>query len=195
MSLKDNPKKKKSQLSNIIFLIVIVLLIVPQTRTPIQVALHRVIGAFGPSVKTNDATAVVLGNYNWQLMNERGEQFDFNNAKNKVVVINFWATWCPPCIAEMPSLNKLYQAYNDKVIMLYVSDEANETLLKFKNKNNYSFPVYHSITELPSEFDVTSIPRTFVIDKNGKIVVDKTSAANWFSDNFIKELDALINAN
>ncbi len=191
MNEKGKPKKKKSQLSNILFLIAIVLLIVPQTRIPIQIALHKVVGAFGPSVKSDD-DAVTLDNYNWQLINDRGEQFDFNDAKNKVVIINFWATWCPPCIAEMPSLNKLYKAYEDKVILLYVSDEANETLLKFKDKNDYNFPVYHSIAALPSEFDVTSIPRTFVIDKKGRVVVDKTGAANWFSNNFKEELDKLI---
>lgn len=193
MNVKTKKEKKKSQLSNIIFLIIIVLLIVPQTRMPIQIALHKVVGAFGPSVKSTDAT-VKLTNYNWQLINDRGEQFDFNDAKNKVVVVNFWATWCPPCIAEMPSLNKLYEAYHDKIILLYISDEANETLLKFKQKNDYNFPVYHVVSELPTEFDVTSIPRTFVIDKKGRIVVDKTGAANWFSDNFRAELKQLIDA-
>ncbi len=191
MNVKDNPEKKKLRLSNIIFLIVIVLLIVPQTRMPIQIALHKVVGAFGPSVKSAK-NSVVLESYNWQLINDRGEQFDFNDAKNKVVLVNFWATWCPPCIAEMPSLNKLYEAYDDKVILLYISDEANETLLKFKEKNDYNFPVYHSVTDLPSEFDVTSIPRTFVIDKKGRVVVNKTGAANWFSDNFKEELEKLI---
>jgi hypothetical protein len=52
--------------------------------------------------------------------------------------------------------------------------------------------VYKAVTKLPSEFDINSIPRTFVIDKNGKIVVDKTGAANWFSDGFKEKLELLL---
>ena len=60
----------------------------------------------------------MLSNYNWTLRDISETDFDFNTAKGKVVVINFWATWCPPCIAEMPSLDLLYQNYknNDDVV-------------------------------------------------------------------------------
>lgn len=187
-------KPEKSKLinrSNIVFLVIIILLIVPQSRLPIQVGLHKIIGVFSPSVSLSEDT-VRLKDYNWQLVTDQGDNFDFNNAKNKVVVINFWATWCPPCIAEMPSLNKLYQDYNDKIVILFVSDEDNETLLKFKQKHDYNFPVYHALTDLPKVFNVTSIPRTFVIDKKGNIVVDKTGAANWYSERFQQDLNKLI---
>lgn len=194
MSAALKPEKKKSQRANIIFLLVIVLLLIPQTRTPIQVALHKVIGVFSPSVKL-DGDLGIIKDYNWKLINDSGVPFDFNEARNKVVVVNFWATWCPPCIAEMPSLNKLYEAYNDRLVILYISDEADETVAKFKQKRGYKFPVYHAVSEYPKAFNVTSIPRTFVIDKQGRIVVDKTGAANWFSEGFQKELDNLINAN
>ena len=108
------------------------------------------------------------------------------------MVINFWATWCPPCIAEMPSLEKLYNSYNGEVVFLFVSDEKQEVISKFKHKHKYQFEVHSALTAFPKEFDVTSIPRTFVIDKNGNIVIDKTGAANWYSDKVIATIDGLL---
>ena len=185
-------KKSSGRGFNILLLVVLILLIIPQTRQPIQVGIHKVLGMFGPSFKSaNKATEI--SNYNWKLKNDAGEVYDFNDAEGKVVVINFWATWCPPCIAEMPSLDKLYQAYHDEVVILFVSNEDVEKIQKFKQKNGYQFPVYRPIDQLPSEFDINSIPRTFVINKSGKIVVDKTGAANWFSDGFKEQLNQLLN--
>lgn len=188
---KSTNKKSSGKGFNIILLVVLVLLIIPQTRQPIQVGLHRVIGLFGPSFKSVEK-AQTISDYNWTLQSESGELFNFNDAKEKVIVINFWATWCPPCIAEMPSLEKLYQAYQDEVVFLFVSNDDLDKLQKFKEKHNYQFPVYKAVTKLPSEFDINSIPRTFVIDKSGKIVVDKTGAANWFSDGFKEKLELLL---
>jgi thiol-disulfide isomerase/thioredoxin len=188
---KSANKKSSGKGFNIILIVILVLLIIPQTRQPIQVGLHRVLGLFGPSFKSVEK-AQTISDYNWTLQSESGELFNFNDAKEKVIVINFWATWCPPCIAEMPSLEKLYQAYQDEVVFLFVSNEDLDKLQNFKEKHNYQFPVYKAATKPPSEFDINSIPRTFVIDKNGKIVVDKTGAANWFSDGFKEKLELLL---
>lgn len=184
-------KISKSQRNNIFFLVFILIIIIPQTRQSLQVFLHKGMALFSPSlVDTEDRTAIT--DYNWQLLDETGQTFVFNDAKGKVVVINFWATWCPPCIAEMPSLEKLYNAYNDEVVFLLVSDEKQDVISKFKEKHGYQFKVYSALTAFPKEFEVTSIPRTFVIDKNGHIVIDKTGAANWYSDTVIATMDGLL---
>ena len=184
-------KKSSGKWFNILLLVVLILLIIPQTRQPIQVGIHKVLAMFGPSFNAEE-NAVTISNYNWILMSDSGETINFNEAKGKVVIINFWATWCPPCIAEMPSLNQLYQTYKDEVVILFVSNESEDTIQKFKSKYGYQFPVYRAMTQFPSEFDINSIPRTFVINKSGKIVVDKTGAANWFSDSFNERLNELI---
>jgi thiol-disulfide isomerase/thioredoxin len=184
-------KKPKLNTSNIIFVIVILLLIIPQTRQPIQVFLQRGLALFGPSI-IDESEREVLTDYNWQLVNQSGEDYDFNEAKGKVVVINFWATWCPPCIAEMPSLEALYDSYKDDVVFLFVSNEDTITISKFMAKNNYSFQYYSPKTSNPKQFDVSGIPRTFILDKEGQIVVDKTGAANWNSDGVRNQLDALL---
>ena len=184
-------KLNKSQLKNGIFLLVILLLIVPQTRQPIQVFIQKGMALFSPSI-IDEESRIQLTNYDWKLIDSAGNSFNFNSAKNKVIVLNFWATWCPPCIAEMPSFERLYQDYNDEVLFLFVSNETKEKVNSFVNKNNYSFPLYASKGAQPDIFNVSSIPRTFLIDKNGTIIIDKVGAANWNSDSVRKEIDELL---
>ncbi len=184
-------KISKSQGKNLIFLIVIALLIIPQTRKPIQVFLNKGLALFSPSVIDSEERRVIE-NYNWQLKDLEGNIFDYTTTQNKVVLINFWATWCPPCIAEMPSLEKLYSDYKDKIIFLFVSNEDNERVSAFITKNDYTFNVYKPLTQYPKVFNVSTIPRTFLIDKKGKIVIDKTGASNWNSDKVRIVIDQLI---
>ncbi len=181
----------KKQRNNIIFLVIIAILIIPQTRQPIQILLHKGLALFSPSVIDEDERDTI-SSYNWKLIDENGTTYDFNEAKGKVVVINFWATWCPPCIAEMPSLDKLYRKYKDNVVFLMVSDENNEVISEFKKKSNYQFIVHSSASTYPEGFDVSSIPRTFIIDKEGHVVVDKTGAADWYSDSIQDLLNSLL---
>lgn len=186
-------KITKKQRNNIIFLVLIAILIIPQTRQPIQVLLHKGLALFSPSVVDKEKR-IQLTNYDWNLVDENGNGFNFNDAKGKVVLVNFWATWCPPCIAEMPSLEKLYIDYKDDVVFLLVSNEKQEVVSKFKQKNAYDFLVYASVSANPELLEATSIPRTFVIDKEGHIVIDKTGAADWNSDSVRKLLDELLTA-
>ena len=189
-------KSKKSKIYNLLFFIAIALLIIPQTRQPIQIFLNKGIALIVKPSVIDDSEREVLSNYNWKLRDFSDTHFDFNTAKGKVVVINFWATWCPPCIAEMPSLDLLYQNYknNDDVVFLFVSNEKISVIKKFMSEKEFSFNVYQSLTEYPNEFDVTSIPRTFVIDKKGKIVIDKSGAADWNSERVTSTIDALLKA-
>ena len=184
-------KISKSQRSNIIFLVVILLLIIPQTRQPIQIFLQKGLAMISPSV-VNEKNRIALTDYNWQLVDENGSAYNFNNAKGKVVLVNFWATWCPPCIAEMPSMEKLYKDYKDEVVFLLVSNESQEVVSKFKEKNDYEFLVHASLTPNPKLLEASSIPRTFILDKQGHIVIDKTGAADWNSDKVRKVLDDLL---
>lgn len=181
----------KSKRNNIIFLVVIALLIIPQTRQPLQILLHKGLALFGPSV-VNEDNRETLADYNWKLNDLNNNAMDFNNLKGEVVFVNLWATWCPPCIAEMPSLQKLYNDYNGKIQFLLVSNEGEEVINKFFAKNNYSFNSYKPVTEIPEKLKSRSIPRTFLIDKDGKIVIDKNGAADWNSQRVRRIIEDLI---
>ena len=182
--------------SSIIFIIVIALMIIPQTRQPIQVFLQKGIAMVVKPSIIDTSERVKLTNYDWKLNDINGATFGFSSAEGKVIVVNFWATWCPPCIAEMPSLEELFQKYktNEDVVFLFVSNEDTDTLFEFMTHKNYSFKVYQSLTSYPKEFNVSSIPRTFIISKNGDIVIDKSGAADWNSERVTHTIDELLKA-
>lgn len=183
---------KKPSFKNILFFVIIIALFIPQIRQPIQVFMQKGLALFGPSIKNEDNRAVIT-DYNWKMKQLDGSDYNFNTAKNKVVLVNFWATWCPPCIAEMPSLQKLYNDYNTSVEFVIVSNENLEVMQSFLDKNNYSFNTLKTLESPTStQFNVTSIPRTFLISKSGEIVIDKTGAANWNSEDVRKTIDKLL---
>jgi thiol-disulfide isomerase/thioredoxin len=192
MTMSQQPKRFKT--SSIIFMVVIVLMIIPQTRQPIQVFLQKGLAmAVKPSV-IDESERLKLTNYDWTLQHVNGSNFDFSSAEGKVIVINFWATWCPPCIAEMPSLDRLYQNYksNENVVFLFVSNEETKVIQNFITKKAYTFDAYQPLTNYPSQFNISSIPRTFVISKQGDIVIDKAGVADWSSEKVIETIDGLI---
>lgn len=182
----------KIKKSNLIFIIIITLLIIPQTRQPIQVLLQKGLAQISPST-IRESKQDTIDDYNWNLKDINGNFFNFKETKGKVVLINFWATWCPPCIGEMPNMQSLYNDYNSKIEFIFVSNESRKVISNFLNKNEYSFPVYNPLTAYPNAFNVKSIPRTFLIDKKGNIVIDKIGAANWDSDSVRNKIDSLLN--
>ena len=186
------PKKNKAKFYNIMAIVAIALFIIPQTRTPIQVLLHKGLSYINGSSLIDKEDQENVANVSWELLSETNEHFDLKDANGKVVLINFWATWCPPCIAEMPSLQELYNDYNDKVIFLFVTNEDFETVNKFKLKKAFNFDVYQPLSAPPEVLTTRSIPKTFIIDKRGAIVVEESGAVNWNSETVRNQLDDLI---
>jgi len=181
----------KSQLSNILFLLAIAILVIPQTRKPIQVFFNKGLALISPSIE-NKNKLEKLSSYNWKLKDEQGLIYDFENARGKVVFINYWATWCPPCIAEMPSMQELYNDYKYKVEFIFVTNDWYSEINKFLKDNNYTFKVYRPVSRHSNLFEVSTIPRTFLIDKKGNIIIDETGAANWNSEKVRKTIDELL---
>ncbi|WP_299527731.1 TlpA disulfide reductase family protein [uncultured Lutibacter sp.] len=177
----------KKVLSNLLFLIAIGLLLYPPTR---EWGMRQI--AFAPSVE-NTENAETLNSYNWDLKGLNVESVNFKEFENKVIFINFWATWCPPCRAEMPMIQKLYNDYKDKVAFVFVTNEDWNTVQPYFDKNEYDLPVYNSLSSPPKNFTETnSIPASYLIDKNGTILISKVGAADWNSNKVRKLLDDLI---
>jgi len=133
---------------------------------------------------------------NWNLKTTDGGQINLEEAnKEKVVFINFWATWCTPCIAEMPTIEKLYKKFNGKIGFACISNESIETINEFINKNKYTFPVYQVETEIPQEFNVTGIPATFIISRDRKIALKHVGGADWSHEKVISYINELIGKN
>ena len=184
-------KSKNSKVSNVIFAVFILLLIIPQTRQPIQVFLQKGLAMFGPSVE-DKADQKQLDSYQWKLTDLNGVPYNFKSAEGKVVLVNFWATWCPPCIAEMPSLVDLHNDYKDEVQFLFVSNEDKSTVEAFLKKRDFNLTVYQPATAVPEVLSTSTIPRTLLISKDGRIVIDKTGASNWNSDTVRETINTLL---
>ncbi len=169
----------KKNWSNILFFAFLALLIIPQTRMPIQVFVQRLI-SFSPS-ETVENNRASIADYNWNLEQLNSEEINFSQSKGKVIVVNFWATWCPPCVAEMPSFQKLYNDYGDKVDFYFVTSEKVEKIEKFIEKNNYTFPIYIQTSNAPKTLKSNVLPTTYLISKSGEIVIEEEGVADWNS--------------
>ncbi|MFE3870460.1 TlpA family protein disulfide reductase [Flavobacterium sp. ZS1P70] len=181
---------KKSTLQNIVFIALIAILLFSPLGTFVKIQLNRLI-AFSPkTIAVTDQKK--LSTYQWQLVDATGKSVSLEAYKGKIIFINFWATWCPPCIAEMPSIQKLYADYQDKMIFLFVTTDSFERANAFMSKEKLTLPVYQSITNPPVEMESSTIPATFLIDKQGNIVLAKIGTANWNSDSFRGKLDQLL---
>ena len=98
------------------------------------------------------------------------------------VVLNFWASWCPPCLAEMPNINQLYQDYadNDEVVFLMISVEDNfEKSKALVKRKGFDFQIYHvESLNLPAIYKGT-LPTTFLLSKDGKVLMQHEGMANY----------------
>lgn len=117
---------------------------------------------------------------------------DIKEWDGQVVMINFWATWCPPCVAEMPGLQDLYDRYQGKVSFLFVTSDKKQRVFDFMNSKDYSFPVYFEASRSPEPLISKSLPSTYIIDQNGKVVVEKVGAADWNSPKVHRLLESLL---
>ena len=111
-----------------------------------------------------------------------GNNISLKDYRGKVVMLNFWATWCPPCRREMPSMEKLYNIIDkDKIDIAAVNiQEKKKTVSDFIAKNNYSFPVLvDEEGKAASIYQIRSIPTTFIIDKKGYLRAMITGSIEW----------------
>lgn len=133
--------------------------------------------------------------YDFTLIDINKKEVDVNQFKGKTIFLNVWATWCAPCRVEMPSIQKLYdQVDHDKIVFIMLSIDHNDSynkVTRFVQENKYTFPVYLPSGDLPSLLQVSSIPVTFVIDPNGKIVSKEIGAANYDNEKFRKFLEGV----
>jgi peroxiredoxin len=100
-----------------------------------------------------------------------GKSWTLNELRGKVVLLNFWATWCPPCRKEMPDLQALHDRFADEgLVILGVSDEKAETVRKFLAEQKYTYPMLLDPGRTVSkQFEVDGIPKTFVFDRDGNL--------------------------
>ena len=127
-----------------------------------------------------------------------GKSEHLSDLRGKIVVLNFWATWCPPCVEETPSLNRL-QKYIDSRggMVLGVSvDEDGAAYDKFLQDQSVIFSTYRDATKKSAaDYGTTIYPETYVIDRHGKIARKFIGAQQWDSPEMLAYFDAILGQN
>ena len=124
-----------------------------------------------------------------------GNEFSLRNFENKVLFINYWATWCNPCLAEMPSMAELYNQYkeNNNIVFLYLSKEDADTIIDYIPKDDSlgQLPIYKVVTD-DDLFSTRGIPTTFIVNRNGEIVIKDVGSAVWNDQSVVDYLNKLL---
>ena len=193
MNLQSIFQKIKKHWGSIIFYAVI-LIFVFNTNAKSWV-LQQIIstGVLNTGIK-KDAPIKQQAGTEFSFSSPDGNILSSSMLQGKVVFINFWASWCPPCRAEMPSLNNLYQALknDNRFVFLFVSEDDDRTKASaYLEKNDFSIPVYYRNKVSPEMFSGT-LPTTIVVDKQGNIVMKHTGPVGYDNEKFISQLKSLL---
>ncbi len=147
---------------------------------PAEAGGRAVVGASAPDfvLKSVDGNDVRLSDY-----------------KGKVVLLNFWATWCPPCRSEMPSiesLSKKMKGYDFVILAVSIDGFETSRLKNMVSPSHYTFTVLHDRDKKVADvYLISGIPTTYIIDKEGTIVDKSVGAEYWDSGDRIKQLMSL----
>lgn len=125
-------------------------------------------------------------------LEQPGKKVALESFRGKVVLIDFWATWCAPCIESMPFIQELFEEYGPKGLQIIaITNESREVVKRFKLGGRFTYPIYIDPDSSAMEaFKVDGIPRTILIDEGGKILVDGHPMAE--KENLKKNLDRLL---
>ena len=181
-------QRKFNQLINVLLLIgVVVLLFSSSLRTSAASTLQNWLlktGLLDAEVTKYEGLGVV--NEPWALAQLDGTPLDSAALEGKLIFLHVWATWCPPCIAELPDIQQLVQSVSseDVTFLLVSVDKEGGTVQQFLEENQYTLPVYRLSEKLPSSVQYNVIPTTFVIDPSGQIIYKHEGLAQYNHEEF-----------
>jgi len=133
--------------------------------------------------------------YDFTLPNLDGGTTSLSANKGKVVILNFWATWCPPCRAEMPSMETLYRLYKDQGLEILAVDlrEDEKTVRQFINSSGHTFPVLLDLNGVTANmYGIEAIPTSFILDREGLIIARITGSIQWDTPRIIAAIEELL---
>jgi len=134
--------------------------------------------------------------YDFTLEDMGGINRSLSSYRGKLVLLNFWATWCPPCREEMPSMQRLYDTYKDSglEIIAVVLQENNSIVNSFLDEYNIDFTVLLDKTgEVGSMYGAANIPTTYLIDRDGKIFAQVVGSREWDSEEMMSIFEYFLN--
>lgn len=181
---KKAKKYRRELIEWAILAVVATTLYVTGLHTEVIGQIQRLVLATGIMQPSADQTTTDA-RYDLRLSTLQGQPVDFADFEGKTVFLNFWATWCPPCVAEMPDIEKLYEKTGTEVVFVMISlDDDREKARKFIARKGFAMPVYFLESALPPVYNPSSIPTTYVISPSGKIVLSQHGMAKYNTDEF-----------
>jgi len=178
--------------TDLLFYLLILSLLIPFSRKFVATGMNRLTMHRPAIIRESSRVSLLDGDYDWTLVDMEKTPVSFREFRDEVVFLSFWATWCPPCRAEMPNIQHLFEQYGDRVNFILASQEAPETIQHFMEDHGYSMPVYRLVQNPPASLSHSAIPTTFLIGPGGKIHVRKTGAARWDGKFFTAYLDKML---
>ena len=129
---------------------------------------------------TPELPGMRLMNYAWKVTDLTGQELEMSHFRDKLLFLNLWATWCPPCKAELPNLERLYAALHEVegVEFAFITTEKPEALQKFLVDRPLNLPLYLA-SEIPAELAPGGVPTTWIVSQQGRILVRHSGAAAW----------------
>ncbi len=177
-----------------ITLLLVVILLVPSWRLTLASLAQSAVLKTGLFKPQTEATGVALAAADYQVTLEaaNGQLLSLHDWQGQTLFLNFWATWCAPCLAEMPDLEALYQKLKQQPNLRFAfisTDQDWEKAKAFMVKKGYEMPLYR-VLHGSALFNVTTLPTTLVINNAGELVVNRQGMAQYHNQEFMKFLRA-----
>ncbi len=175
---------------NIIYIVLTVIFLAFMLIKPLRNFVTEQI-AMSPTVaKVNNETMLPAEVLDIDLKGINTSSTNLKNLRGKVLFLNFWGTWCPPCRTEWPTVQKLYDLRKDKLeFALIAMQDQEEDVKKFLKDNNYSVPVYIAESPLDPKILPQAFPTTYLIGKDGRILKKEDSSMDWSKDSILEFID------
>lgn len=199
-SNKNNPEKntgKKTGIRRAIYEwvgIIVVAGVLYLTGLHVEVigTLQRVLlwtGIFNANVNVEmtDGPILTESDYNFTFTTSDGETLQLADYRGDVVFVNVWASWCPPCVAEMPTIEKLYNNLKDHEnirFLILTVDEEPERAVRFMEGRGFSMPYHFPVSPLPHALQGSVLPTTWVISREGRVVYKREGIADYSTRDF-----------
>ncbi|MFD2582749.1 TlpA family protein disulfide reductase [Pedobacter vanadiisoli] len=185
---------RKNIFNALFVLFILIIVFVPDAKAFFLKGLME-IGFYKPNTETSGESVAGLDGIRFK--DVKGNLVDLGDLKGKVIFLNFWATWCPPCRAEMPSVNKLYKQFKDDTDIVFIFADADGDFAKsgkFMSDRKYEMPIYKVESDIPEKVFAGALPTTVIFDKQGRLSFKHEGVANYADKKVIDFIRKLKNS-
>lgn len=165
---KFKAKSRWGKITDVLFILVIIAFLTKDGRILLQRGM-LVSGMFS-SLEANAEVPITADTWQWSVRDGDGQRRMLSDFKGEAIFLNFWATWCPPCNAEMPHILEMIEAMGDEVVFILATSERAEVVDAFLEKKGWDVPVYFIETQPVNELQYASLPTTYVINADGIVI-------------------------